>query len=144
LFDDRRRHRAADAANQRAGANHNRGGRHAKGPALARRSNHLAGVRVAAWGVAGQVAEDTVVARADEPNKIKARPTFHYRLPDSRVDDPKWSFACEWNRWVEVERLAENPDHLRALSDETLRREGSGLSGAALREFAARWGLEAP
>jgi hypothetical protein len=38
---------------------------------------------------------------------VKPRPTFHYRLPDSRVDDPSWGGVIEeWNRWVAVERLA--------------------------------------
>jgi hypothetical protein len=38
---------------------------------------------------------------------VKPRPTFHYRLPDSRVDDPSWGGVIEeWNRWVQVERLA--------------------------------------
>ena len=38
--------------------------------------------------------------------RIKARPTYHYRLPDCRIDDPEWSIIAEWNRWVLVERLA--------------------------------------
>jgi Putative amidoligase enzyme len=49
--------------------------------------------------------EDRV--RAALPNeKINPRPTFHYRLPDSRLGDPRWNLATEWNRWVAVERLA--------------------------------------
>jgi hypothetical protein len=40
------------------------------------------------------------------------RPTFHYRLPTSRVDEPGWSVVLEWNRWVAVERLAADPDAL--------------------------------
>lgn len=38
--------------------------------------------------------------------RIKPRPAFHYRLPDSRIEDPGWSVITEWNRWVLVERLA--------------------------------------
>lgn len=37
---------------------------------------------------------------------VKARPTFHYRLPDARLSDPGWGSAVEWNRWLEVEKLA--------------------------------------
>ena len=45
--------------------------------------------------------------------KIKARPTFHYRLPNSLVDDPDWGGAVgEWNRWVRVEQLAHDGDRL--------------------------------
>ena len=35
-----------------------------------------------------------------------ARPTWHYRLPDCRIDEAGWSVAFEWNRWALVERLA--------------------------------------
>ena len=50
--------------------------------------------------------------RAALPNeKIRSRPTFHYRLPDARVSDAGWSIAPDWNRWVAVERLA--ADHQR-------------------------------
>ena len=48
---------------------------------------------------------------------IKARPTFHYRLPDTRVSDPAWSLIVEWNRWVEVEHLAADASALRRLGD---------------------------
>jgi hypothetical protein len=44
--------------------------------------------------------------------KIHARPTFHYRLPDTRLDKAAWSLTTEWNRWVTVERLAENKELL--------------------------------
>ena len=37
---------------------------------------------------------------------VSPRPAFHYRLPDSRVDNPGWTIAYEWNRWITVERLA--------------------------------------
>lgn len=47
------------------------------------------------------------VRRAVSDPLIKARPTFHYRLPNSRVGDPAWGGVVEeWNRWVKVERLA--------------------------------------
>lgn len=47
------------------------------------------------------------VSRAVPDAKIKSRPTFHYRLPNSRVDESEWDGVVEeWNRWVRVERLA--------------------------------------
>jgi hypothetical protein len=49
--------------------------------------------------------EERVCAKLPD-EKINPRPTFHYRLPDARVSDPRWSIAAEWNRWVAVERLA--------------------------------------
>lgn len=38
--------------------------------------------------------------------RVKPRPTWHWRLPDSRVGQPGWSVVPDWNRWVQVERLA--------------------------------------
>lgn len=37
---------------------------------------------------------------------VKPRPTFHYRLPDARLSESGWGSVVEWNRWLEVERLA--------------------------------------
>lgn len=56
---------------------------------------------------------ERVRAAVQDP-RIKARPTFHYRLPDSRVGDLWWSVTTEWNRWVMVERLAADPERLAA------------------------------
>ncbi|RMF11191.1 MAG: hypothetical protein D6763_03860 [Alphaproteobacteria bacterium] len=55
--------------------------------------------------------EDRVRRRLDEP-RIKPRPTFHYRLPNSRVDEPHWRITREWQRWLRVERLANDPARL--------------------------------
>ena len=46
--------------------------------------------------------------------RVKARPTFHYRLPDCALGDINWRVADEWNRWVKVEELATNSEELRA------------------------------
>ncbi|MEQ8896363.1 MAG: amidoligase family protein [Roseovarius sp.] len=45
-----------------------------------------------------------------------ARPTFHFRLPDCRIDEPGWSLDHEWRRWLTVERVAANGDVLAELS----------------------------
>lgn len=55
-----------------------------------------------------------------EKDLVKARPTFHYRLPNSQVDDPQWSIARDWNNWVEVERLACSPERLREMTESYL------------------------
>ncbi|MFZ1415086.1 MAG: amidoligase family protein [Defluviicoccus sp.] len=47
---------------------------------------------------------------------VKARPALHYRLPDTRLSDPAWGLIAEWNRWVEVERLAHDPAALARLA----------------------------
>jgi hypothetical protein len=56
------------------------------------------------------------VRTAVDDKRIKARPTFHYRLPDARLDRPDWTITTEWNRWCLVERLAERPDKLTAMA----------------------------
>jgi Putative amidoligase enzyme len=58
-----------------------------------------------------EVAGDKVLDRAKEA-KVKPRPAFHYRLPDSNVDQPGWGVVADWNRWVAVERLAADPERL--------------------------------
>lgn len=59
--------------------------------------------------------EDRVRKIASD-SKVKARPTFHYRLPNSRVGDPDWSVLDAWENWLVVERLAANDAALRRLS----------------------------
>ncbi len=56
--------------------------------------------------------------------KIHPRPTFHYRLPDSRISEAGWSLAPDWNRWVAVERLAADRERLNDLGELYLRRGG--------------------
>jgi hypothetical protein len=48
--------------------------------------------------------------------KVKARPAFHYRLPNCEISKPGWTPAADWNRWVSVERLAANDALLEELS----------------------------
>lgn len=62
------------------------------------------------------VDEDQVRNTVDDP-LIKARPAFHYRLANSCVDEEGWSIAHPWNRWVQVERLAEDRERLAAVCD---------------------------
>jgi hypothetical protein len=59
----------------------------------------------------------TVDAVIDDPGKVKARPTFHYRLPNCEIDQPEWSPASSWNRWVQIERLAADDERRRQMAD---------------------------
>ncbi|MEQ9171719.1 MAG: amidoligase family protein [Rhodospirillales bacterium] len=74
--------------------------------------------------------EDAVTARLDSV-LIKARPTFHYRLPDCALGDASWSPVVEWNRWVRVEELAADRDRLAQLAE--------ALGGNLRRPAAERW-----
>jgi hypothetical protein len=48
---------------------------------------------------------------------VKARPTFHYRLPNCRLEDPNWDIGEEWRRWICVEVLADDDELLHELSE---------------------------
>jgi hypothetical protein len=81
--------------------------------------------------------QDRVLASAKEPHLVKPRPAFHYRLPDCRIDDPQWSPAQEWNRWVVVERLANNPAQIAELARQWAQEHASPW--AKLRRLAEEW-----
>lgn len=50
------------------------------------------------------------VTRRLPKEKIGRRPTFHYRLPNSSIDEAGWSVTREWNIWMRVEDLANDDD----------------------------------
>ncbi|MBP5858220.1 amidoligase family protein [Marivibrio halodurans] len=50
------------------------------------------------------------VRRAVKDDRVNARPAFHYRLPNTRFTGVGDGPVAEWNRWVLVERLAEDTD----------------------------------
>lgn len=83
------------------------------------------------------------VAGALDMASITGRPTYHYRLPDCRIDEEGWSLVLEWNRWVRVEEIAANSDLLKQLADAwiahrsaltTLRGDWAVTSGAILKK----------
>jgi hypothetical protein len=53
---------------------------------------------------------DTVRGRL-RLQKVKPRPVFHWRMPGAR---PYGGVVADWNRWVEVERLAADRERLTA------------------------------
>lgn len=75
-----------------------------------------------------EIDNDRVLAgvQKDERSLVNRRPAFHYRLPDCRVGDKKWSVADEWNRWWYVEGIA---------SDDGLRTELIQLWNENAKEF---------
>jgi hypothetical protein len=78
--------------------------------------------------------------RADKVNQyedlgnVKARETFHYRLPNSWVSKPDWTLAHEWNIWVVVEELANDPERLAKMSEDYLALKSDTLIG-----FERKW-----
>lgn len=73
-----------------------------------------------------EIDPDRVRSHVDDP-RIKTRPTFHYRLPDTRLDDPNWGLVTEWNRWVRVEQLAADEARLRSAGEAYLARSAEWL-----------------
>jgi len=57
--------------------------------------------------------ESRVSAAPVEHDLVKPRPTWHYRLPNCLIDSADWSLHQPWREWVEVERLAADPERLR-------------------------------
>lgn len=70
--------------------------------------------------------ENRVRAKTDDA-LIKARPTFHYRLPDCQIDKPGWGLYVAWNDWVVVERLAADEERLQACCEAYLEFLGSPM-----------------
>jgi len=56
------------------------------------------------------------VQSAVPDDRIKSRPTFHYRLPNCQIDSSDWSLANSWNVWWTVEELAQRQKDLDTLS----------------------------
>ena len=67
------------------------------------------------------------VSEATGDEKNNPRPTFHYRLPNSRIDDADWTFADEWNKWCVIERLAADDEMLQKLSELYLLRKKKAI-----------------
>lgn len=60
--------------------------------------------------------DEARVQKAVDDARVKARPTFHYRLPDCDIERADWSLAEAWNAWCVVEKLAAQPEALDALA----------------------------
>jgi hypothetical protein len=76
-----------------------------------------------------------------EETLTSARPTYHYRLPNCSIEDPDWSLADEWNRWVLVEQLAADTKALEQYSRTYLKLKKETLVGFETKwiELMKRW-----
>lgn len=59
-----------------------------------------------------------LLAEYVKDERIKSRPTLHYRLPDCDIDNPAWHYSTVWNDWVVLEQLVANTADLSALVTE--------------------------
>ena len=64
-------------------------------------------------------------------DKTSARPAFHFRLPDSRIDEADWDLSASWAMWHTIETVAADPDRMtdletawRAHREQTFSRRG--------------------
>jgi len=62
--------------------------------------------------------KEDIIKKYPDIGKVKPRNTFHYRLPNSSISDPDWSLAKEWNNWVVIEELANDPEKIQQMSKE--------------------------
>ncbi len=76
-----------------------------------------------------------------EHDLIQGRPAFHYRLPDCRLDDSGWSVEFEWESWLEVERVANDPELLTAMTRDWFesRRISERVLGDSWPDRVAKW-----
>ncbi|MFC4351427.1 amidoligase family protein [Fodinicurvata halophila] len=82
--------------------------------------------------------DETRVISQITSSLIKARPTFHYRLPNASFNKPGWSLAGEWNRWLKVEKLAHAKDRLSEMAAAFLQNQSKVFHGNWAR-MSAQW-----
>lgn len=73
--------------------------------------------------------------------KITARPTLHYRLPDCRIERDDWFLSEPWNIWWTVEELAARPADIAELGAEYLAAESrtTGVKRGEWVKFIDQW-----
>lgn len=84
------------------------------------------------------------LARVENAALVKPRPTFHYRLPNCELTSAGWTPVRDWNRWVTVERLANDRPLLAELAKAYLRTSDLPLrlqSGGWVEELKQRLAL---
>lgn len=75
-----------------------------------------------------------IVSSFRDIGKVKPRNTFHYRLPNSSISMPGWTLASEWNLWVTIEELANEPEKIGLMSKDYLSMKEDTLVG-----FESKW-----
>lgn len=74
----------------------------------------------------------------DEKKLVKARPAFHYRLPNCEVSSSEWNIARDWNYWCEIEKLAFDSRKLDKISQEYLD-FGHNILNLDMKDFLVSW-----
>ena len=56
--------------------------------------------------------EHRVRARVSD-ERVKARPTLHYRFPNCEIGRHDWGLFVPWQRWLQIEHLASDDKRLQ-------------------------------
>lgn len=78
--------------------------------------------------------EQRVINVVDD-DRIKARPTFHYRLPNCQIDEPDWGLIRAWRDWLQVEALAADATRLDAVM-QAWHKHSSGITGGLFEDWS--------
>ncbi|MBA3988314.1 amidoligase family protein [Aliidiomarina maris] len=73
---------------------------------------------------------------------IKARPAFHYRLPNCEIHLPDWGIHLAWNGWLQVEALAQDKARLRQCAKQWQKNEQRPWWQHVLRPRKSDWSRE--
>jgi hypothetical protein len=74
--------------------------------------------------------DEARVRKAVRDDLIKKRPTYHFRMPNCRLDDPDWTLRTEWRHWCLVERLAADDRRREDMIEAWREIAGNPFSGA--------------
>jgi hypothetical protein len=72
--------------------------------------------------------DEELVRSVVDDDRINARPTFHYRLPNCEIDNPNWNLNRSIELWMAVEELA-GDEQLNAICAEYSKKLNSLFSG---------------
>lgn len=73
------------------------------------------------------------VERVIDDERVKARPTFHYRLPNCDIDNPDWNLDQALDTWWRIEELAFS-EHLARIAAEY-----HGILSGSIPETGEHW-----
>jgi hypothetical protein len=77
----------------------------------------------------GVIDKELTKASIKEPELLKPRPAFHYRLPNCAIGDGGWSVELEWNRFILIEELANSHSNISLLISQYKKIEESTIFG---------------
>ncbi len=84
--------------------------------------------------------EDRVRAVVSD-DRVKPRPTLHYRLPNCQIDESDWGLIRPWRDWLQIEALASDPRRLDTVC-RAYRKYLKNPAGALFKDWGAassRW-----